>query len=209
MESSKSLLELMISCGIGPRSREGEGLQRYLALLAKWNLRVNLTASTAWPDLRDFFAEALWAARFYPRTNVEHIDIGSGAGFPAIPMRIVLPSMKLRLVETRAKRAAFLETLVAELRLGGTEVFCGRIEDWLGKTPETRLEVVSWKGVKLGAEALELMRARGDSGTRLWLFHGKELPLENPAEASRALRLLRRESFYGREGWLLSIYAFR
>ncbi len=209
MESAKSLPELMSSFGIDPCSREGEGLRKYLALLEKWNTRINLTASAAWPDLRDFFAEALWAARFYPRETVEHIDIGSGAGFPAIPMRIVLPSMKLRLMEARAKRVAFLETLAAELRLEGTEVFCGRIEDWLRKTPGARLGVVSWKGVKLGAEALELMKQRGDPATRLWLFHGSELPLENPEEASRALRLLRRERFYGREGWRLSIYAFR
>ena len=209
MESSKSLLELMMSFGIDPSGHEGEALRKYLALLEKWNAGVNLTASTAWTDLRDFFAEALWAARFYPRETVEHIDIGSGAGFPAIPMRIVLPSMKLSLVEPREKRAAFLETLAAELGLEGTEVFCARIEDWLRKPCGARPGVWSWKGVKLGADALELMRQSGDPGTRLWLFHGTELPMESPEEASRALRLLRREKFYGREGWYLSIYTFR
>jgi 16S rRNA (guanine(527)-N(7))-methyltransferase RsmG len=208
MGQSRSLEELMTGCGVSPGSREGERLQAYLKLLEKWNPRINLTAATEWRAVRDFFAEALWAAGRYPRGRVEHLDIGSGGGFPAIPMQIVLPGMRLHLVEPRAKRAAFLETAVAELGLNGTEVFCGRVEEWLGREREAGPGIVSWKGLKLGTDALERLRQAGGEQTRLWLFHGEEMPLEDPEAAGRMLRTVCREEFPGRAGWRLSICEF-
>jgi len=209
MDSGRALQELAERFGIGSASEEAGRLLSFLRLLDKWNARVNLTSSTEWPALESLFEEALWAARFYPRESAYHLDIGSGAGFPAIPMRILRPLMQLRLVESRARRAAFLETVVSELRLDGSEVVCGRIEDLLPSGALPRFDIVSWKGLRLRTEALELLLTASRPETRFWLFHGPALPLEDPGQAQKSLRLLQRESLPRHPSWRLSIYAIR
>lgn len=207
MDAARALGQLLVQYGVEEESEEALRLQRYLALLEKWNAHVNLTASTAWSALGWLFEEALWAARCYPQTGVAHLDIGSGAGFPAVPLRILRPAMRLRLVESRNRRGAFLETVAAELGLDGTEVVCCRAEQYLRSEPAPEFDIVSWKAVKLGTTAMDLLLAASKPDTQIWLFHGAELPIENPARAQRRLRLLRREHFPGRPRRQLSVFA--
>ncbi len=178
----------------------------YLRLLEKWNVRTNLTASTDWIALGWLFEEALWAAQFYPAGPTAHLDIGSGAGFPALLLRMLRPGMSLRLVEGRSRRAAFLETAVAELHLEGTDVFRGRIEDYLRQQRAPSFDIVSWKALKLGKGVFRALVAGSAPEARFWLFHGPELPLEDSAQAATCLRLLQREAFAGRPGSFLSIF---
>ena len=185
---------------------EAHRLLGYLALLEKWNTRINLTASTDWSALGWLFEEALWAARFYPSAPVTHLDVGSGAGFPAVPLRILRPAMRLHLVESRGKRAAFLATVAADLRLEGTEVVCARVEEFLRGPAVPAFDIVSCKGLKLSAEAVDLLLAASRPTTQLWLFHGRTLPLEHAARARAALRRLRQEHLPGHTARSLSIY---
>jgi 16S rRNA (guanine527-N7)-methyltransferase len=207
MGPEDALRQWIVSSGHTEDHGEVRLLLAYLALLEKWNPRVNLTATTKWDELGTFFAEAIWAAGFYPKGPVAHLDIGSGAGFPAIPMRVVLPEMRLCMVESRTKRAAFLETVTTGLRLEGTKVICNRVEEILRAREAPPFNIVSWKGLRLSAEALELLLAASCPKTQFWVFHGQELPVEAPERAGRALNLMRREHFPGRPGWQLSIYA--
>src|SRR6476469_3021619 len=92
-------------------------VSRYLQLLHKWNLRMNLIASAEWREIRPFVEEGMWSAGFYPEGSVRHLDLGSGAGFPAILIRIIKDQSLLDLVERRTKRAVFLQTVVRELGL--------------------------------------------------------------------------------------------
>ncbi len=193
--------------GYRRESSEARLLAAYLGLLAKWNVRVNLTADTRWPAIRWLFEEALWAAVWYSETTVRHLDIGSGAGFPAVPLRILKPEMRLRLVESRTRRAAFLETVAAELKLTGMSVACCRAEEYLRASGTLAFDIVSWKGLRLSREALRLIVQKSLPGTRFWLFHGRELPLEDPASAAEFLQLVRREAYPGRQERWLSIYA--
>ncbi len=202
-----TLGELLARYGYGHESAAAGRLAAYLGLLEKWNARVNLTAATGWPAIGWLFEEALWASRWYPQTAVSHVDIGSGAGFPAVPLKILRPAMRLRLIESRAKRAAFLETVAAELNLAGVEVCGCRVEDYLRTVDLPPLDIVSWKGIKLSAEALKLLAERSRPITRFWLFHGNELPLTDSTVAHRLLRLLRRETFSGHPERRLSIFA--
>lgn len=201
-----SLGRLAARYGYGPESAEGNRLAAYLALLERWNARVNLTAATDWPAIGWLFEEALWSARWYPQTMVNHLDIGSGAGFPAVPLKILRPAMRLRLIESRARRAAFLETVAATLDLAGVEIAGCRVEDYLRTAGPPIFDIVSWKGIRLSREAVELLADRSRPETQFWLFHGKELPLAEPAGAQK-LRLLRREAFPGRAEHWLSIFA--
>ncbi|HUI84045.1 MAG TPA: 16S rRNA (guanine(527)-N(7))-methyltransferase RsmG [Candidatus Binatia bacterium] len=110
-------------------------LQLYLELLLRWNARINLTAVRD-PEqiVARHFGESLFAARvLLPDLNVEPLtlaDVGAGAGFPGIPMRLLAPHVRLTLIESQNKKATFLREVVRALQLEGVEVFCGRVEQW-------------------------------------------------------------------------------
>jgi 16S rRNA (guanine(527)-N(7))-methyltransferase RsmG len=209
MDSTDALCAVMSKYGIALDSPEAESLLTFLTLLGKWNRRVNLTASTARKSIIPLFEEALWAAGMYPAGAVCHLDIGSGAGFPALPMRILLPDMRLRLIESRARRAAFLETVVAELKLSGTTVIGGRIEDYLQASPLPKTDIVSWKGIRLGPDLIQRMVGQCRPTTKFWLFHGAALPFTDSEQALRLLSFERRLKFPGMHSWKLSIFAPR
>ena len=206
MDPGAALAQLCSRYGVEAGSEEALRLRGYLALLRKWNRRVNLTASTDWPALACQLEEALWAARFYPRDGRRHLDIGSGAGFPAVPLRILRPSMRLCMLESRSRKAAFLETVVAELGMAGTEVVCRRAEEYLESSAAGEWEAVSWKAVRLSSRALDALLASSAAGARFWMFHGPELPLREPARGAESLRLIRRERSPARPAWRLSIF---
>jgi len=115
-------------------------LQLYLDLLLRWNARVNLTAVRQ-PEqiVTRHFGESLFAARMLLEPVHERpvtlADVGSGAGFPGIPIKLWAPHVQLTLIESQNKKAAFLREVLRTLQLDGAEVFCGRAEQW-GKTAE-------------------------------------------------------------------------
>ena len=206
MDPGTGLTQLCGHYEVEADSEEALRLREYLALLRKWNRRVNLTASTDWPALASQFEEALWAARFYPRDPRRHLDIGSGAGFPAVPLRILRPSMQLSMLESRARKAAFLETVAAELGLAGTAVVCRRAEEYLESGAEGGWDTVSWKGIRLSSRALKALIASSAADTRFWMFHGPGLPLQDPAKGAESLRLVHQETFPARPAWHLSVF---
>lgn len=206
MRPEDDLRQWVLKSGRADDHGEVRRLLAYLALLEKWNPRVNLTGTTRWDKLENLFAEAIWAAGFYPKGPLAHLDIGSGAGFPAIPMRVMLPEMRLCMVESRIKRASFLETVVTGLRLEGTRVICGRVEEILRSREAPPFDIVSWKGLRLSDEAFGLLLAASRPTTQFWVFHGQEFPMEAPERARAALKLTCREHFPGHPGWQLSIY---
>ena len=115
-----------------------EALQRYLDLLLRWNARVNLTAVRD-PEkiVTRHFGESLFAGRVLLRAGREGAaaaltlaDVGSGAGFPGIPMKLFAPGIELTLIESHNKKAVFLREVVRSLGLDRAQVFCGRAEHW-------------------------------------------------------------------------------
>jgi 16S rRNA (guanine(527)-N(7))-methyltransferase RsmG len=207
MNAAEHLRRLAARHGFGAASAETGRLLGYLALLEKWNARINLTAATDWAAIGWLFEEALWAADFCGSAPQRHLDIGSGAGFPALPMKIVRPATQLCLVESRAKRTAFLETVAAALRLEGMQVVCARAEEYLDSPGEGPFDVISWKGLKLSSATFNRLLARCGPTTQFWLFHGPDLPFEDPGRALQRLTLVRQEQLPGHTGRILSIYA--
>ena len=114
-----------------------EQLQSYLELLLRWNARVNLTAVRD-PEaiVTRHFGESLFAARVLlrgahkPAMPSILADVGSGAGFPGIPMKLLAPDIELTLIESQHKKAAFLREVVRRLSIEGAQVFAGRAEQW-------------------------------------------------------------------------------
>ncbi len=135
---------------LGVRLSEGQldqfGL--YYQELARWNRRVNLTAITGCDDaqVRHFLDSLTVCAPFLGGESqrlttlpgVERvIDVGSGAGFPGLPLKLAFPELELHLVESVGKKTAFLEHLVDALKVEGVTIHTGRAEE-LARQPELR-----------------------------------------------------------------------
>ena len=112
---------------VGDRKKD---LASYLDLLEKWNTKINLVSRKGFSQAvadRMFDALILWR-EFRPWSGKSHLDVGSGGGFPAIPIHIMSPAERLTLMEPRHKRAGFLSTVAAELQLRDIEVRCERLD---------------------------------------------------------------------------------
>jgi 16S rRNA (guanine(527)-N(7))-methyltransferase RsmG len=185
--------------------KAAEKIYTYIALLKKWNVRINLTASNEWSSIEPLLLEGIWASRLYPENAVSHLDLGSGAGFPAIPLKIMVPRMRLDMIESRLKKVSFLETAVSELGLSESSAFHGRITDYLDKN-EIKWDCISWKGLKIKINDLLKLKKHTHRKTQFWIFHGRRLAAEEPEIVEKSLRLLRREKFPYKSEWKLSIY---
>ena len=119
MGSSEALDQLLMDSAIPPDSEIALRLTRYLGLLEKWNSRINLTSSTDWRVIGPMVREGIWAAQFYPPEAVSHLDIGSGAGFPALLLKSMIPRIELDMVERRERKCRFLETAAHALEFVG------------------------------------------------------------------------------------------
>jgi len=100
----------------------------YLAELLRWNKKINLTGlSSRQGIIKDLLLDSLIPAFFLPNEG-RLLDVGSGAGFPAIPLKICRPGLKAHLLESRTKRVNFLRQVLRLTRLPEIEVIRGRIE---------------------------------------------------------------------------------
>ena len=102
--------------------------EAYSLLLTEWNEKMNLTAITEPKEIAEkHFADSL-AALPYLKTGMRVMDVGTGAGFPGVPLLIMKPDIDLTLTDSLRKRLAFLEVLLRELDLNASLVH-GRAED--------------------------------------------------------------------------------
>lgn len=103
----------------------------YLEELKKWNEKINLTSLRSDKDITiKHFLDSLTAARFLKDNNVSSLlDIGSGGGFPGIPLKIVMPELKVTLLEAIEKKVNFLKHVIRTLGLNNIEAIKGRAED--------------------------------------------------------------------------------
>ncbi len=121
--------------------RQLDNFQAYTKELLNWNQRVNLTAITEPCQVeRLHFLDSLTVSLGLPaqvKSGGSLCDVGSGAGFPGVPLKIAFPCIKLTVVDSSAKRTAFLERLVSVLGLADVDVINSRAED-LGRRSEFR-----------------------------------------------------------------------
>jgi 16S rRNA (guanine527-N7)-methyltransferase len=140
---------------------------RYAQVLADWNAHTNLTAiSTPEAIYRRHFLDSLSLIRCWGDPPARLIDLGSGGGFPGVPLKIVRPELQLTLVDSVAKKTAFLSYLVQELGLEGVRIRTARAEE-LGRDPAEReqYDVVTARALAelrvLAEYALPLARVGG------------------------------------------------
>lgn len=117
-----------------------DAFQRYLELLISWNKKMNLTAITEPREVCiKHFADSLTVldAVNLPK-GAKILDVGSGAGFPGIPLKIARPDLRLTIIDSQQKRLTFLEEVLKKINLEG-ELLHGRAED-LGQDKSLRVK---------------------------------------------------------------------
>lgn len=130
--------------GLTLRPSQLQAFKRYSAELIAWNERVNLTAITD-PEaleIKHFLDSLTCLLAMGSRPVGRAIDVGTGAGFPGIPLKIAQPQIRLTLVEATGKKAEFCRHIVALLELDGVEVVHARAEE-IAHRPEHR-ETYDW-----------------------------------------------------------------
>src|SRR5690348_17219107 len=96
-------------------------VQRYMAMLLAWNEKINLTAIRDPVEvLYRHFCESMYAAVALPLQAGRLADVGSGAGFPGLALKIARPELQVSLIESNVKKATFLAEVVRELGLSDT-----------------------------------------------------------------------------------------
>ena len=120
--------------------------ERYLKLLLQWNEKFNLTAITDVDEIEEkHFIDSIELVKYFDVKNKTLLDVGSGAGFPGIPLAIVEPTLRITLLESNGKRVSFLNEVKKELDLENVEIIQGRAEEL--RTRE-KYDIVTARAVK-------------------------------------------------------------
>lgn len=155
-----------------------EKLEIYYQLLTKWNAKINLTAFNLLPEgdeaaIDRLLIEPLVAARYIPENSRTLLDAGSGGGSPAIPLKLTTPSLQLRMVEVKTRKAVFLREAVRTLALRDAEVESTRFEELLPRAElHEALDLVSIRAVRIERRTLLTLQAFLRPGGKLLLFRG-------------------------------------
>lgn len=105
-------------------------IQQYTNILLTWNEKINLTSiRDPLEILNRHFCECMYAASTVPVEHGRLADVGSGAGFPGLPLKIIRPELQVFLIESNVKKATFLAEAIRDLGLAGARVLVSRFEE--------------------------------------------------------------------------------
>jgi 16S rRNA (guanine527-N7)-methyltransferase len=157
-----------------------EKLAAFHALLSRWNQKINLT-SLADPDesIDRLILEPLLAARHVSPAATRFMDVGSGGGSPAIPLKLALPHLKLTMVEAKVRKSAFLREASRHLELTATDVETTRVEELLAQPRlHESFDLITMRAVRIEGRMLNTIQAFLKPGGHVLLFRGPHGPAE-------------------------------
>ncbi len=157
-----------------------EKLAAFHALLSRWNQKINLT-SLADPDesIDRLILEPLLAARHVSPAAARFMDVGSGGGSPAIPLKLALPHLKLTMVEAKVRKSAFLREASRHLDLTATDVETTRVEELLAQPRlHESFDLITMRAVRIEGRMLNTIQAFLKPGGHVLLFRGPHGPAE-------------------------------
>ncbi len=144
----------------------------YLGELKKWNRAYNLTGLKTDRDiLIKHFLDSLLFLKVLPSHAATAADIGSGAGFPGVPVKIMCPALKIFLVEPVGKKAIFLRHICSRLSLEGIEIIDKRIED----VERLKVDAAMTRALYSVRDFIEKMKGHINKGGALILSKGPKL----------------------------------
>ncbi|HWY70760.1 MAG TPA: 16S rRNA (guanine(527)-N(7))-methyltransferase RsmG [Terriglobales bacterium] len=141
----------------------------YLDLLLKWNAKISLTAVRAPEEMvQRHFGESLFAGEQAGVAEASSVtDVGSGAGFPGVPMAILAPRAQVTLIESQQRKVAFLREVVRALELKNVSVYAGRAENFKHES-----QIVTLRAVEKFEAVLQVAASLVESGGKLALLIG-------------------------------------
>ena len=184
---------LLADLGFPLTDRQKEQYERYFELLVEWNEKINLTAITEKDEvyLKHFYDSiAPILQGLIENQPIRLLDIGAGAGFPSLPMKILLPELDVTIIDSLNKRINFLHLLAEELGLSGVHFYHGRAEDFAqDKAFRAQFDIVTARAVARMQVLSELTIPYLKVGGRLLALKASNAP-EELEEAKNALNLL-------------------
>lgn len=199
--------------------QEQQFILYYNLLIAK-NEVMNLTGITDFNEVLDkHFLDSISISRIYTldeKSSIQMIDVGTGAGFPGIPLKIMFPNIKITLLDSLLKRINFLDELVTELNLSDVELIHGRAEDFAKKeTYRETFDIATSRAVanlsslseiclpfvKVGGSFIsyksdklesELLKAKGAISTLGGLIDGQKTFILPETDLNRSLLLIKK-----------------
>lgn len=183
-ETRRRVERRLWKAGLETSARTVDQLVEYLLLLERWNARMNLTALDRPDDAVDrLLVEPMLAAREIPLEATSLIDIGSGGGSPAIPLKVARPDLALTMVEAKTRKSVFLREVVRHLGLSGCHVETVRFEQLLSRPSFLEaMDVLSIRAVRVEVQELRTLQAfLAPGGQMLWFLSGSQpVPMVPP-----------------------------
>ena len=185
--------QLLIQQGIELTDRQKDQFERYFELLVEWNEKINLTAITEKNEvyLKHFYDSIAPVLQgLIDNQELKLLDIGAGAGFPSLPMKIIYPQLDVTIIDSLNKRINFLKLLAEELKLDKVHFYHGRAE--VGPQDslvQAKFDLVTARAVARMQVLSELTIPYLKVGGKLLALKASNAP-EELDEAKNALNLL-------------------
>lgn len=145
--NEQQFIEALKTKGIILTANQIKQFETYYQTLIEWNEKMNLTAITKKEDvyLKHFY-DSLTIAFDFPIENQSLCDVGAGAGFPSIPLKIIYPQLKITIIDSLTKRITFLKHLIKVLELDDVQAISTRAEDY-AKEHREQYDIVTARAV--------------------------------------------------------------
>lgn len=171
--SDQRIRETLLPYVPSPDAGQCNAIRAYVSLLLRWNQTISLTTVVDPLEiLRFHFGESLFALHSVPIEKGRLADVGSGAGFPGIPVSIAIPSLPVILIESNTKKAAFLAEVVRQLDLTNVEVLRLRMDEV--PTDMAKFDFVTARALGGYPNLLSWSRERLTKAGRIILWLGEE-----------------------------------
>ena len=185
--------QLLAQQGIELTDRQKDQFEHYFELLVEWNEKINLTAITEKNEvyLKHFYDSIAPVLQdLIDNQELKLLDIGAGAGFPSLPMKIICPQLDVTIIDSLNKRINFLKLLAEELKLDKVHFYHGRAEDLAqDKAFRAQFDLVTARAVARMQVLSELTIPYLKVGGKLLALKASNAP-EELDEAKNALNLL-------------------
>jgi len=191
----KAFVDRLQEHGITVTEEQLHQFESYYEILVEWNEKMNLTGITEREQVyTKHFYDSITLAFYVDMAEVSTMaDIGSGAGFPGIPLKICFPHLKLTIVDSLNKRINFLKHVTDSIGLSGVEMIHGRAEEVARKQGyRDGFDLVTARAVARMAVLNEFCLPFTKVGGRFAAMKGSD-PVEEVKEAGRSLKELRAE----------------
>jgi len=186
-ELAQLLEKAVTSLGLMLDEKQLQQLTTYFGLLLRWNDKINLTSVRRPEEIAvRHFGESLFLAKLLRPQSGLMVDVGSGAGFPGLPVKIASPSLQAVLLEPTIKKMAFLREVIRQCALEGVDARAERLEEAARGDLAGQAKLVTMRAVALKPGVLAGLKKLLAPGGRIALFLGEQDAVRIATAGSRA-----------------------